>query len=59
MNTRAQPGIFFGKGVFLELWHFDKQSIYDTRKKDPARKNLPFLLLNALENCILNEKFNP
>ena len=59
MNTSTQPGIFFGKGVFLELWHFDKKSIYDTRKKDPARKNLWFLLLNALENCILNEKFNP
>ena len=41
MNTSAQPGIFFGKGVFFELWHFDKQSIYDTRKKDPARNKSP------------------
>ena len=36
LNAGAQPEIFQGIGSFVELGHFDKHFIKNTRKKDPA-----------------------
>ena len=49
-----------GRDIFLELGHFDKYFIYNTRKKSPAGKNFSFFLQEGLKikNHILNEKFN-
>ena len=38
----------------MELGHSDKHFNYNTRKKDPAGKNVGYLLLQKLKNCILN-----
>ena len=37
-NTGAQPEIFQGRGGFVELGHFDKLFVKNT-KKSPAEKN--------------------
>ena len=47
-NTGVQPGIYEGRGVFLELGHCDKHFNYDARKKGPAGKNFGYLLLEKL-----------
>ena len=39
-DSDAQPGIFQGRGVFLESGHFDKHFMYNTGMKGPAGKNL-------------------
>ena len=54
MLTGAQPGLFRGRGGFLELGHFDKRFMYDIQKKDSAGKNFG-VFLQYLLNCILNE----
>ena len=36
----AQPEIFQGRGGFLELAHFSKHFVKNTRKKGPSGKNL-------------------
>ena len=38
--ARALPGIFQGRGVFLELGHFDKHSPTTQERKFPRGKNL-------------------
>ena len=45
--------------VFLELGHFDKQSFTTRERKALQGKNLQFFLLENLNNCTFNEKFNP
>ena len=47
------------RGVFFELWHFEKHFIKNSRTKGQTGKNFRFFLLDKLRNCILNEKFNP
>ena len=37
-DAGAQPGIFWGRGGFLEWGHFDKRFMCDTQKKNPAGK---------------------
>ena len=39
----AQPGIFLGRGVFLEYGHFDKNFMYDMEKKGAAGKNFDII----------------
>ena len=41
-HAGAQPEIFQGRGGFVELGHFDKHFVKNTRKKDPAGKNFGF-----------------
>ena len=38
-NAGAQPETFQGRGGFMELGHFDKYFVKNTRKKGPAGKN--------------------
>ena len=38
-HAGAQPEIFQGRGGFVELAHFDKHFVKNTRKKGPAGKN--------------------
>ena len=38
LNAGAQPEIFQGIGIFVELGHFDKHFIKNTRKKRPRRE---------------------
>ena len=54
MNQFFRRAISQRRRIFLELGHFDLQ-----QKKGPAGKNLGLFLLEKLENCILNKKFNP
>ena len=46
--TGAQPEIFQGRKRFVELGHFDKNFVKNTRKKGPTGKSLEFFLLNTL-----------
>ena len=39
LHAGAQPEFFQGRGGFVELGHFDKYFVNNTRKKGPARKN--------------------
>ena len=48
-NSGAQPEIFQGRGGFVELGHFDKHFVKNTRKKAPPRKILEFFLLDTLK----------
>ena len=41
-KSGAQPDIFQGRGSFVELRHFDKYFIKNTRKKGSAGKNSGF-----------------
>ena len=38
-NSGPQPGIFHGRGGFVELGHFDKHFFKNARKIGPAGKN--------------------
>ena len=40
MNTGAQPEIFQGRGGLVELGHFDKHFVKNTKKKGSAGKYL-------------------
>ena len=40
MLSGAQPETFQGRGGFVELGHFEKLFVKNTRKKDPAGKNV-------------------
>ena len=48
-----------GRGAFLELWHFEKHFIKNSRTNGQTGKNFGFFLLDKVRDCILNEKFNP
>ena len=39
-HAGAQPEIFQGRGSFMELGHFDKHFVKNTRKKAPQEKFL-------------------
>ena len=38
-HAGAQPEIFWDRGGLMELGHFDKHFVKNTRKKGPAGKN--------------------
>ena len=38
-HASAQPEIFQGRGGFVELGHFDKDFVKNTRNKGPTGKN--------------------
>ena len=40
ITSGAQPEFFQGRGGFVELGHFDKLFVKNTRKKGPAGKNV-------------------
>ena len=44
---------------FVELGHFDKHFVKNTRWRGPAGKHFEVFSLRCSLNCILNEKFNP
>ena len=54
----AQPGIFYGRVVFLELGHFDEHSPTTRARNALQGKNLQFFGLETLEYFILNNKFH-
>ena len=45
-----------GRGLFFELWRFEKRFIKNSRTKDQTGKNFGFFVQDKLRNCILNEK---
>ena len=45
-ETGAQPEIFQGKGGFVDLEHFDKHFVKNT-KKDSAGKNVDVVFLDT------------
>ena len=47
MSAEAQPEIFQGR--FVELEHFDKQFLKNTRKRAPQGSILEFFLLDTLK----------
>ena len=49
-KTVAKPGTFQGRGVFLELGHFDKHSPTTQERKAPQGKNIRFFRLETLKN---------
>ena len=55
----AQSEIFSGKGDFLELGHFDKHFVKQSRKKGTVGKNFSVFYPRYSSNYILNEKLNP
>ena len=55
----AQPEIFQGRGSFVELGHFDKHFVKNTRKKGSAGKSFGLFSPRYCQNHISNEKFNP
>ena len=40
---------FFATGVFVDLAHFDKHSVKDTRKESPAEKNFGVVLQDTVK----------
>ena len=50
-NTGVQPEIFQGRGGFVELGHFDKLFVKNT-KKAPQRKILELFLLDTLKTTL-------
>ena len=44
-----QPEIFQGRGGFVELGHFDKHFVKNTRKKVPPENILEFFLLDSFK----------
>ena len=58
--TGVQTEIFQGRGGFVELGHFDKHFIKNTRKKKgPQGKILEFFHLDTVKNYIFDKKFKP
>ena len=51
----SQPEIFQGRGGFVELGHFDKFFVKNTREKSPQRKILELLLLDSLKSTFWME----
>ena len=51
--TVVKQGIFQGKGVSLELGHFDKHFIYDTRKKGLAGRIFELFSWKLLKTTLL------
>ena len=51
----SQPEIFQGRGSFVELGHFDKFFVKNTREKSPQRKILELLLLDSLKSTFWME----
>ena len=56
--TGAQPENFQGRGGFVEIGHFDKHFVKNTRKKGLAGKNFRVFPPRYSSNNILNRKFN-
>ena len=56
--AQARNQEFYGRGVFLELWHFDEYSPATRVRNAPQGKNLQFFGLKTLENFLLNDKFH-
>ena len=52
-----QPEIFQGRGGFVELGHFDKHFVKNTRKKVPLEKILEFFLLDTLKTTFWMENW--
>ena len=58
-NAGGQPENFPGSESFVELGHFNKLSVKNTRLKSSLGNILEFFLLDTLKNYILKGKFNP
>ena len=48
-KSGAQPEIFQGRGGFVELGHFDKLFVKNTKRKVSLRKLLELFLLDTLK----------
>ena len=58
--TGVRTEIFQGKVGFVELGHFDKHFVKNTRKKKgPQGKIFEFYHLDTVKNYILDKKFKP
>ena len=51
----AQPEIFQGRGGFVELGHFEKRFVKNTRKKTPKENILELFLLDTLKSTFWME----
>ena len=56
VTNRRVTRIFLGRGVFLELGHFDKHSPWQEKEK-PRRLKISGSFAWKLKNFILNDKF--
>ena len=44
-----QPELFQGRRIFMEIGHFDKHFVKNTRKKRPNEKHLEYFLLDTMK----------